>query len=70
MLVDFPSYTVDVLLTGNISAGDFSFILTNVSLSKIGVYHFEGPDGNTDKAELGCISLYLLGKFYLPISDR
>lgn len=66
-ILEAVSITPDVILTGNISAGDFSFSLTNVSLAKVGVYNFTGPDGNTDDAELGCISLYLLGKPKTPI---
>lgn len=55
--------TSDVTLTGNVSDGNFSFILSGVTEKKAGLYELWGQN-NT---ELSCIRLYVLGK---PILNR
>ena len=53
--------TNNVIPTGNITAGDFSFDLTNISTSSSGYYVFQKPSGLPK-----CAVLYLLGKFFIP----
>ena len=60
----FNVYTMNnVKPTGNITTGDFSFDLTNISASSSGFYAFQKPSGSPK-----CHVLYFLGKFYIVIN--
>lgn len=54
----------DVILIGDVTKGNFSFQLTNVSATKAGTYTFE-----KGIEEISCVRLYILGKYLVPVAS-